>query len=190
MEALIARAQAGNQQAQADLIMQLEPVIRDRAAHWIVAGHELEDLVSEGYLTCLQAIQDYNAGQGATLATFARAALTNRFTNLKRTTEAACRDYRQTDSLYTKQDGEDQLSVDLPAPGNLEADVINRLSIQETLDAADQMITDPVDRRVWQGLLAEETDVEIAAAVGITPRSVGYRRHAIRRRLLTVMEDQ
>jgi RNA polymerase sigma factor (sigma-70 family) len=69
---LVMSARAGDREARATLLERHLGVVRHQAARYRGLGLPMEDLVQEGAIGLLRAIDTYDPGRGASFATFAR----------------------------------------------------------------------------------------------------------------------
>ena len=69
--ALVTSAQAGDQQACADLVRRYRAMIRSKARSYYLVGADRDDIIQEGMIGLYKAIRDYDASRLASFHSFA-----------------------------------------------------------------------------------------------------------------------
>lgn len=181
---LIARAQAGEDQAFDILLTRYKPLVRSRAASIYIVGSDHEDVVQEGMIGLFKAIRDYDSKRGASFRTFASQCVAAQITDAVR---ASLREKHRplNDSLSLQgipdRDGEEAMSLlDQYADRSAvdpERRLISRESARDIETFIDQELT-ALERSAIRLLLARRSYREAAALLGRDAKSVD---NAIRR---------
>jgi RNA polymerase sporulation-specific sigma factor len=74
--ALVTSAQAGDQQACADLVRRYRAMIRSKARSYYLVGADRDDIIQEGMIGLYKAIRDYDASRLASFHSFAELCVT------------------------------------------------------------------------------------------------------------------
>ena len=172
--ALLAAAQAGDSAAMMKLVEQYEPLLR-RAAGQRRFQTLRDDALSEGYVSFVRAVHDYDAAPGVPFAAFAKARIYGDLLTFFRRTcrvwqcEAAV-DERREEPFWDLIEDEGA------------ATAMTRLERQAALIPALRALT-PRERDVLRLLYRDErTQKEAAKALGITQQAVaGTKRRALER---------
>jgi RNA polymerase sigma factor (sigma-70 family) len=175
---LLLRAQRGCPHAMRELVDQYRPLLRSQARKLspLPGGHSLEDLEAIGETCLWKLVQRWDASRGAWGA-LAKSGLRNCLLN-----ELA----RQT--RRSRGGGQAPLPLDewqdeRESGGDAAALATDRLHAQQVRDAARALVTDPVDALLLRSIMEETPLSELAAAAGMTPQGLSYRRASLLRRL-------
>ncbi len=84
-EALCARAQQGDTLAEEELIIRCNRIVRACSRPLFLMGGDQEDLMQEGMIGLMQAIQEFDSGRGCSFPTFAETCIRNRMISAIRT---------------------------------------------------------------------------------------------------------
>lgn len=109
--ALVRSARAGSSSACADLLRAHEPRVRWIARRYAKASQPMEDLVQEGLLGLMGALQDYDPDRGLRFCTYARwwaraQIATHAFRNRHLVTHGSSRAYRRIAANLAKVEGQ------------------------------------------------------------------------------------
>ena len=181
---LIAKAQAGDDEAFTVLLSRYKPLVRARASSMFIAGSDHEDVVQEGMIGLFKAVRDFDPTRGASFRNFASQCVTAQIRNAVR--DAGREKHRLlTDSLslygITETGGEETNGLPGAVPASDEADPERRLIFAETTqDVQDFMETEltVLERSAIRLLLAHFSYQEAAERLGRDVKSID---NAVRR---------
>lgn len=181
---LIAKAQAGDDEAFAELLSRYKPLVRARASSMFIAGSDHEDVVQEGMIGLFKAVRDFDPARGASFSTFASQCVTAQILDAVR---AAGREKHRllTDSLslygMAEATGEETSGLLGPLPAVDDTDPERRLIFAETTqDVQNFMETElsVLERSAIRLLLAHYSYQEAAKRLGRDVKSID---NAVRR---------
>ena len=178
-ERLCALAMAGERSAEEALVLRHTRLVRMCARPFFLAGGDSEDLIQEGMLGLLAAIREFRPDRGARFATYAQVCVRRRIISAVRSASggkhAPLNDYVSLE-LLSEEAGEadpEDLIIRREALHALEADISKSLT--------------RLERQVLARYLEGESYVEIARAVGRSPKSVDNAVQRIRRKTAKVL---
>jgi len=181
---LIAKAQAGDDEAFTVLLSRYKPLVRARASSMFIAGSDHEDVVQEGMIGLFKAVRDFDPARGASFRTFASQCVTAQIQNAVR--DASREKHRLlTDSLslygFSETGGEPANGLPGIDPALDNTDPERRLIFAETTqDVRDFMETELtlLERSAIRLLLARFSYQEAAKRLGRDVKSID---NAVRR---------
>lgn len=173
-DALLARAQQGDETALAALIARMMPAIRKGAVDFRAPGLDFEDAVQEGLIGLFQAVRGYQPACGTPFAAYA----------------AACIRHAQQDAqraALRKKHAPLNFSVPLPDAEVLPQPGPEELAIagERYADTLQRMRTElsPLERRALVGSLRGQSAAKTAQELGTTPKAVANALARARRKL-------
>lgn len=167
----IKEAAAGDQEAFAQLVHRMMPLIHTQVRMYRCEGVEDEDLVQEALMGLLAAVRTYRDDKGAAFTTYATTCIRNRLVSVVR--HCGARLHHET-----------MLEDDLPDPN---ADVSLQIQDREDLNHSLQWFKQCLSETEYHVLLLRLSDcsyAEIAAQLGITTKAVDNAIQRIRRKMV------
>lgn len=131
---------------------------------------ERDDLISEGLLALLQAIESYDSTRGASLGTYVYTCVSNRMLLL----------LKRSKRIKSREQEIGDLGLD--ASLTPEGIVLIREELGEVMSLAGKILTD-MERAVFLEYLAGSSYREIACRLGITEKAVGNALSRVRTKL-------
>ncbi len=186
-EELALRSQAGDREAEEQLLKQYSDVVKREIRFLFLVGAETEDLAQEAMIGLVKAIRDYSPDRGASFRTYATRCIRNQ---IRTAITAAGRQKHQPLNTYisiyadSTEEGEKLLSelALREDSGNPEALVLRKEGLEE-LEERMQLKLSPLERRVAELYLAGLSYAEIAEQLGRNERSVNNALTRIRRKI-------
>ena len=192
-EDLIALAQAGDLNAQEEILGRWAQVVRAMARSYYLPGSDRDDLVQEGMIGLLKAVRDYRASKGA-FVSFARLCVSRQIiTALKTST-------RQKHSVLNRA-----YSIDAPIPGSSldGVTVLDRIADVDTVESTlfpveneglqvileAQTILTPHEFRVFRLYGLGYNYAEIAESLGRTLKSIDNAVFKVKLKLRRRLEE-
>ncbi len=173
-DALLVRAQQGDETALAALIARMMPAIRKGAAAFHAPGLDFEDAVQEGLIGLFQAVRGYQPASGTPFAAYA----------------AACIRHAQQDAqraALRKKHAPLNFSVPLPDAESIAQPGPEELAIagERYADTLQRMRTElsPLERRALVASLHGQPAAQTAQELGTTQKAVANALARARRKL-------
>ncbi len=174
-EILVVKAQSGEADSVSELVVRYTPMITASAAR-MKGILELEDLVQEGMIGFLEAIDHYREGQGTKFRTYAGVCVQNRLKNaLAKATSQKRRAPQRSVSL--EEIGEIPQTDDDPQERFIRLEEYGRHR-----ERARQLLTER-EQKVLAGYLDGHSYEEIARTLSLTPKSVDNALQRAKRKL-------
>ena len=175
-------------QQKADLISENEPLIIRLSNQWHVPKLEVDDLISEGYIAALAAIDKFDDTRGVKFSTFLHNVIVNHFRNLLRNASTQKRAVMQEVSLYSPigidEDGSELYLIDqLASTSNTEQEALNNIEYQNRIEGLYAACRTTSDIELVHSLIEGETLSKIATSCDETPVQLSNRLKKIRRRM-------
>lgn len=179
-EALVARAQAGDQEAMDELLTSYKGlVLRLSRARFLVGGDK-DDLIQEGMIGLYKAIRDYDPEAGVRFSSFAVLCIDRQMLHA---IEASRREKNRILNDSISLTGEEwESAAHTPDPeGDPEAIVLGQSDLSERLKEL-RIKLSPLEERVLDLCLAGEGYREIAEILGKEPKSIDNAIQRIRKK--------
>ncbi len=175
-ESLVLAARAGNDEAFAQLVSRCSSVLQLLSQKYRRYGAEPEDLVQEGLLGLLSAVQTYQSGSGATFRTYSGVCIRNRMLSLVRRLSGGV---SQVERLLGSEDTSSfpETVGEGPEAAFLRREEANML--QQRL----QSCLTPLEYRVLLLHIGSYSYHEIAMALSITEKAVDNALQRVRRKV-------
>ena len=164
-EALVSAARGGNDEAFAQLVSRCSSVLQALSQKYRQYGAEPEDLVQEGLLGLLSAVQTYQSGNNATFRTYAGVCIRNRMLSLVRRLSGSA---LQAELL---PEGDDSSSFPETAGEGPEAVLVRREEVALLRQRLQACLT-PLEYRVLLLHIGSYSYREISSALSITEKAV------------------
>lgn len=168
----IREAADGDQQAFAQIVRRMEPLILSQVRQFRTAGIEEDDLAQEALLGLLAAVRGYQPEKGAAFTTYATACIRHRLISVARR-------YGKQESAEIPME-EDLDLVDTTADPALR--IQEREALEGLLDRLQQRLT-PMEYQVLMLRLGDTSYDTIAARLGITKKAVDNAVQRLRRKM-------
>lgn len=168
----IREAADGDQQAFAQIVRRMEPLILSQVRQFRTAGIEEDDLAQEALLGLLAAVRRYQPEKGAAFTTYATACIRHRLISVARR-------YGKQESAEIPME-EDLDLVDTTADPALR--IQEREALEGLLDRLQQRLT-PMEYQVLMLRLGDTSYDTIAARLGITKKAVDNAVQRLRRKM-------
>lgn len=186
-ETLCALAASGNRNAEEELVLRYNRVVRACARPFFLAGGDSEDLLQEGMLGLLNAIREYNPDKVASFHTYAEVCIRNRLISA---IKSAARDKHTPLNNYVSFetpffDGltiHDTCGTDYRRLENPEDTMIGREEVRERMNVLKGQLSG-FEAKILTHYLNGLSYSEIAAEVKRSPKSVDNAVQRIRRKL-------
>ncbi len=175
---LVVAARENNHEAFSQLVSRFSPILQQLSQKYRQYGAEPEDLVQEGLLGLLSAVQTYHSGGGATFRTYASVCVRNRMLSVVRRLSGA--DTRQ-DVLLEEEGGMDsfpELTAEEP-----EAALIRREEWQLLQQQLQTQLTE-LEYQVLMLHIGAYSYREIAAKLSIAEKAVDNALQRVRRKVI------
>ena len=185
MEELVKKAQSGDRQARDQIVDKCKDLVSYLAKNLYINGGETDDLIQEGMIGLLDAIDDYDPKSGAEFTTFAHLCIQRRMTNA---ISASNRKKHEplnsfvSISAGSAEDGENpQVDPEDPINTNPENIVVGEKSAAEDMDALMASLSKR-EKEVLRLMLSGYDYRQIAEALGITAKSADNTIQRIRKK--------
>ncbi|MBQ7088359.1 MAG: sigma-70 family RNA polymerase sigma factor [Clostridia bacterium] len=170
----IAQAAAGDQEAFAQLVHRMMPLIRAQIHDCGCAGVEDEDWIQEALMGLLAAVRTYRPDGGASFTTYATACIRNRLLSVARRNGPRA---NREQSLEDSPEPSDAATID---PSLL---LLDKETVDDLLQMLQAQLTD-LEYRVFRWRISGFSYAEIAAHLGITVKAVDNAIQRIRRKMV------
>lgn len=177
-EALCFRAQKGDTLAEEELIIRCNRIVRSCSRPLFLMGGDQEDLMQEGMIGLMKAIQDFDSGRGCSFSTFAETCIRNRMISAIRSA-AGKHHIPLNDSVPIETPFlENHSTLETPDPEEI---YISRESVHEQLELLRSKLSD-FEAQVLELYLNGLSISEIADAVQRPRKSVDNAVQRVRRK--------
>ncbi len=175
---LVVAARENNHEAFSQLVSRFSPILQQLSQKYRQYGAEPEDLVQEGLLGLLSAVQTYHSGGGASFRTYASVCIRNRMLSVVRRLSGA--DIRQ--DVLPEEEGQMYSFPELTAE-EPETVLIRREEWQLLLQQLQAQLT-PLEYQVLMLHIGAYSYREIAAKLSITEKAVDNALQRVRRKVI------
>ena len=197
-EELVALVQAGDTEAEDELYIRYQPIVKSETRTYYLVGGDSDDLIQVAMIGLMNAVRSYKSDEKATFRTYATYCIRHRIISA---ITAANRNKHQPIanyvSFYTKigkkgQDGEELQLLDILEAGpktDPEEVVLDREDQEEKQDIMKKVLS-PMERSVARLYIEGNSVSEIASILSKEEKAVNNALFRIRKKLKGEMENQ
>lgn len=178
-EALVSAAQAGDTRALDQLIERHLPWICRQARRYRTSGLEAEDLVQEGLLGLVAAVEGYDPQKGASFQTYCRLCATSK---MQSGVEAASSGRQKPLQDYVSMDLLEGQSASSPEEEDPFAAYIRREEVRQLWKQIDTLLS-PLEQEALSLYLSGHSYKEMANLLNLSPKAVDNALQRARRKL-------
>lgn len=189
-EAVCMLSQKGDDIAMESLLFKYKPLIRRIARCYFLVGADAEDLIQEGTIGLLKAIQHYHAERNVRFCSFAELCIKRQIISAikmaNRKKHSPLNSYISLDQPLSKEDTERSLMDIISNAQNPEEMMLGKetlLHIQSYMDTA----LSKLEKKVFAYYIAGKSYEDIAKLIGKPEKSVDNALQRIRKKLISAL---
>ena len=192
-EQLVKMAQEGSETAEEILIEKYKGLVKNKAKTYYITGADSEDVVQEGMIGLFKAIRSFDADKQAAFKTFADTCVNSQILSaIKKANRKRHKPLNESVSLSKEVDDDTKdISVGDILQASMDNDPEALLLLQEVVEylkAYDSGIFSRSEREVWVEKLKGKNYIEIADALGKSPKSIDNALQRIKKKIVAYLE--
>ena len=177
-EEVVSKAKAGDNPACEFLLDKYRSLVKTISRKYYIAGADNEDVIQEGTIGLFKAIRNYSPDGGTAFKTFASLCIERQ---IQTAVSGANREKHKilTESIPL-EGGEDNDAVDESV--NPEKLAVMKETLERVIELGGEVLS-PLESQVFRGMLLGENYHDIAAYLGVTPKSVDNAIQRVRKKI-------
>lgn len=192
-EQLVKMAQEGSETAEEILIEKYKGLVKNKAKTYYITGADSEDVVQEGMIGFFKAIRSFDVSKQAAFKTFADTCVNSQILSaIKKANRKRHKPLNESVSLSKEVDDDTKdVSIGDIMQASMDNDPEALLLLQEVVDylkTYDGGLFSRFEREVWVEKLKGKNYIEIADALGKSPKSIDNALQRIKKKIVAYLE--